>query len=43
MFELNKSEIKNILFSMRTAENEEIINNLLGKIDLLSEEKLHNT
>ena len=27
---------------MRTAENEEIINNLLGKIDLLSEEKLHN-
>ena len=43
MFELNKSEIKNILFSMRTAQNEEIINNLLGKIDLLSEEKLHNT
>lgn len=40
VFELKKSEIKNILFSMRTADNEEIINNLLGKIDLLSEEKL---
>ncbi len=39
---MKKSEIKNILFSMRTTENEEIINNLLGKIDLLSEEKLHN-
>ena len=39
---MKKSEIKNILFSMRTAENEEIINNLLGKIDLLREEKLQD-
>ena len=36
---MKKSEVKNILFSMRTADNEEMINNLLGKIDLLSEEK----
>lgn len=39
---MKKSEIKNILFSMRTTENEEIINNLLGKIDLLGEEKLQD-
>lgn len=37
---MEKTEIKNILFSMRTADNEEIINNLLGKIDLLSEENM---
>ncbi len=39
---MKKLEIKNVLFSMRTAENEEIINNLLGKIDLLSEEKIQD-
>ncbi len=35
---MKKIEVKNILFSMRTTDNEEIVNNLLGKIDLLSEE-----
>ena len=39
---MKKLEIKNILFSMRTTENEKIINNLLGKIDLLGEEKLQD-
>ena len=37
---MNKVEIKKILLSMRTAENENIVNNLLGKIDLLTDEKL---
>ena len=39
---MKKSEIKNILFSMRNADNEDIINNLLGKMDLLSEDKLQS-
>lgn len=37
---LNKNEIKKILITLRNANNEAQINNLLGKIDLLSEEKL---
>lgn len=37
---MNKNDIKRILMSMRTAQNENQVNNLLGKIDLLSEEKL---
>lgn len=37
---LNKKDIKRILMSMRTNENENQVNNLLGKLDLLSEEKL---
>lgn len=37
---MNKNDIKRILMSMRTAENENQVNNLLGKIDLLPEEKL---
>ena len=37
---MNKNNIKRILISMRTAENENQVNNLLGKIDLLPEEKL---
>lgn len=37
---MNKNEIKKILMSMRNADNEEKVNNLLGKIDLLPEEKL---
>ena len=34
---MKKQEIKNILMSMRIQENESIINNLLGKIDLMDE------
>lgn len=34
---MEKQEIKNILMSMRTQENDSIINNLLGKIDLMDE------
>ena len=30
---MNKQEIKNILISIRTQENDTLINNLLGKID----------
>ena len=37
---MNKNDIKRILMSMRNPENEEKVTNLLGKIDLLSEEKL---
>ena len=37
---MNKKDIKRIVMSMRTPENENQINNLLGKIDLLPEEKL---
>ena len=40
MSALNKNDIKRILMSMRTARNENQVNNLLGKIDLLPEEKL---
>ena len=37
---MDKIEIKRILMSIRTADNERIVNNLLGKIDLLDDEKL---
>ena len=37
---MTKIEIKQILMSMRTSNNENMVNNLLGKIDLLSEEKI---
>lgn len=34
---MNKSDIKNILISMRTADNESQVNYLLGKVDILSD------
>ena len=37
---MNKLEIKNLLISMKTSNNENTINELLSKIDLLTEEKL---
>jgi len=37
---LNKKDIKRILISMRNPNNENQVNNLLGKIDLLPEETL---
>ena len=37
---MNKNDVKRILISLRNNDNEEKINNLLGKIDLLSEEDL---
>ena len=37
---MTKNEIKKILMSLRTAENDSKVNNLLGKIDLIAEEKL---
>lgn len=37
---MNKSEIKKILMSLRTPENESKVNSLLGKIDLLPDEKI---
>lgn len=40
VFKLTKNEIKKILMSMRTADNESTINNLLGKIDILPDEKI---
>lgn len=40
MIILKRSDIKRILMAMRNSQNENQINNLLGKIDLLTEEKL---
>lgn len=37
---MTKQDIKNILMSMRTQENNSIINNLLGKIDLMDEKSI---
>lgn len=37
---MNKNELKKILMSLRNNKNENQVNNLLGKIDLLPEEKL---
>lgn len=39
---MNKKEIKDILMSMRTPENENMVNKLLGKLDLLDENSLQN-
>lgn len=39
---MNKIDIKNMLISMRTADNEAIVNNILGKIDLMPEEKFQS-
>ena len=37
---MNKKDVKRILISMRTTENKDQVDNLLGKIDVLPEEKL---
>lgn len=37
---MKKQEIKNILMSMRTKENDILINKLLGKIDMMDEKEL---
>ena len=37
---MTKQEVKNILMTMRTPENESIINNLLGKLDMLNDNTL---
>ena len=37
---MKKQEIKNILMSMRTQENDTLVNNLLGKIDTMDEKSL---
>lgn len=37
---MNKKKIKSLLMSMRTSENENTVNKLLGKIDLLPDEKI---
>lgn len=39
---MNKKDIKMILMSMRTSENEKIINNLLGKVDMIDDIVLQN-
>lgn len=40
MFLLNKADIKRILMSIRNSENENNVNNILGKIDIIPDEKL---
>ena len=42
VFIMDKKEIKALLMSMRTNENESIVNNLLGKIDMLTDEKIES-
>lgn len=37
---MNKNDVKRILMSMRNSQNEAQVNNLLGKIDILPEDKL---
>lgn len=37
---MKKQELKNILISIRTEENDTLVNNLLGKIDMLDEQSL---
>lgn len=37
---MKKQDIKNILMSMRTPENEIVVNNLLGKIDMMDEQAI---
>lgn len=32
---MNKEEVKNILISIRTPENEKLVNYLLGEIDIM--------
>lgn len=39
---MNKKDIKTILMSMRTSENEKMINNLLGKVDMMDDKSLPN-
>ena len=37
---LNKNDVKRILISLRNIDNENQVNNLLGKLDLLTQENL---
>lgn len=39
---MDKIQIKNILISMRNEKNEEIVNNLLGKIDMMDDSSLQS-
>ena len=39
---MNKKDIKMILMSMRTSENDAMINKLLGKIDMIDDIVLQN-
>ena len=39
---MNKKDTKRILISMRTSQNDEIINKLLGKIDMMDETSFQN-
>lgn len=37
---MNKKEVKNILISMRTPENEIAVNHLLGQLDMKSDTEI---
>lgn len=39
---MTKQEIKNILMSIRTYDNEKIVNNMLGKIDMMDETSIQD-
>jgi len=43
VIEMKKQEIKSILMSMRTQENDTLINRLLGKIDKMDEQSIQTT
>ena len=40
---MKKEEVKHILMSLRTSDNESIVNNLLGKIDMMDEQTFQST
>lgn len=42
VFKLNKADLKKLLISMRTSENESQINYLLGQIDIIDENRLNS-
>lgn len=39
---MNKNDVKKLLFSIRTSENTAEVNNILGKIDMMTDEEIEN-
>lgn len=39
---MNKNDVKKLLFSIRTLENQAEVNNMLGKIDMMTDEEIEN-
>lgn len=39
---MNKKDVKKILFAIRTSENEAIVNNIIGEIDMMTDEEIED-